>query len=129
MGVALVTVETGLPYVVSFVVDKTVCLLDGTKLSEVIPWIDDKVGTSAAWFAINCVNPWILHQALDKNPGIEGRIISFHGNTSDLSSAEIDGSEELITEEPDTFALAYKELLIDHDIKSLEVAVVQTQII
>ena len=29
----------------------------------------------------------------------------------------IDGSEELITEEPDTFALAYKELLRDHDIK------------
>ena len=75
------------------------------------------------------MNLRILHQALDKNPGIEGRIISFHGNTSDLSSAEIDGSEELITEEPDTFALAYKELLRDHDIKSLEVAVVQTQII
>ena len=32
-----------------------------------------------------------------------------------LSSS--DGSEELITEEPNTFALAYKELLRDHDIK------------
>jgi hypothetical protein len=72
------------------------------------------------------VNLSILHQALDKNPGIEGRIISFHGNTSDLSSAEIDGSEESITVESDTFVLAYKDLLRDHDIKSLEVAVVQT---
>ena len=117
MGVALVMAETGLPYVVSFVVDKAGCLLDGTKLSEAITRIDDKVGTNSARFAINCVHPRILHQALDKNPGIEGRIISFHGNTSDLSAAEIDGSEELITEEPDTFALAYKKLLRDHNIK------------
>jgi homocysteine S-methyltransferase len=117
MGVALVMAETGLPYVVSFVVDKAGCLLDGTKLSEAIIRIDDKVGTNSARFAINCVHPRILQQALDKNPGIEGRIISFHGNTSDRSAAEIDGSEELITEEPDTFALAYKELLRDHDIK------------
>jgi len=115
MGVAFMAI--GLPYVVSFVVDKAGCLLDGTKLSEAITRIDDKVGTNSARFAINCVHPRILHQALDKNPGIEGRIISFHGNTSDLSAAEIDGSEELITEEPDTFALAYKELLRDHDIK------------
>ena len=57
------------------------------------------------------------HQALDNNPGVEGRIVSFHGNTSDLTAAELDGSEELITEEPAAFALAYKELLNDHDIK------------
>jgi homocysteine S-methyltransferase len=117
MGVALAMAETGLPYAISFVVDKSGCLLDGTKLIEAITRIDDRVGANSAQFAINCVHPRILHQALDKNPGIEGRIISFHGNTSDLSAAEIDGSEELITEEPDTFALAYKELLSDHDIK------------
>ena len=117
LGVALVMAETGLPYVVSFVVDKSGCLLDGTKLSEAILRIDDEVGNNSARFAINCVHPRILHQALDKNLEIEGRIISFHGNTSDLSAAELDGSEELITEEPAAFALAYKELLGDHEIK------------
>jgi homocysteine S-methyltransferase len=55
--------------------------------------------------------------ALDKNPEIEGRIISFHGNTSDLSAAELDNSEELVTEDPRSFAQAYKELLGAHDIK------------
>ena len=117
LGVALVMAETGLPYAVSFVVDRSGCLLDGTKLSEAITRIDNEVGNNSARFAINCVHPRILHQALDKNHGIEGRIISFHGNTSDLSAAELDGSEELITEEPVAFALAYKELLDDHDIK------------
>ena len=117
MGVALVMAETGLPYAISFVVDKSGRLLDGTRLSEAIARIDERVGSSSARFAVNCVHPRILHQALDNNPGIRGRIISFHGNTSDLSAAEIDGSEELITEEPEAFALAYKELLSDHNIK------------
>jgi len=117
LGVALVMAETGLPYAISFVVDGSGCLLDGTKLADAVARIDDEVGTNSARFAINCVHPRILHQALDKNPGIEGRIMSFHGNTSDLSAAELDGSDELITEEPDAFALAYKELLSDHDIK------------
>jgi homocysteine S-methyltransferase len=117
LGVALVMVETGLPYVISFVVDRSGCILDGTKLSEAIARIDDKVGENSARFAINCVHPRILHKALDKNPEIEGRIISFHGNTSDLSIAELDGSEELMTEEPTDFAQAYSELLGAHDIK------------
>jgi S-methylmethionine-dependent homocysteine/selenocysteine methylase len=54
-----------------------VCLLDETKLSEAITRIDDKVDTNAARFAINCLHLRILHQALDKNHGIEGRLISF----------------------------------------------------
>jgi homocysteine S-methyltransferase len=117
LGIALVMAETGLPYVISFVVDRTGCLLDGTKLTDAISRIDDEVGANSARFAVNCVHPRILHQALDKNPGIEGRIISFHGNTADLSAAELDGSEELITEEPVAFSRAYKELLSAHDIK------------
>jgi homocysteine S-methyltransferase len=117
LGVALVMAETGLPYAISFVVDKSGCLLDGTKLADAITQIDNEVGKDSARFAINCVHPRILNQALDKNPGIGGRIISFHGNTSDLSAAELDGSDELITEEPAAFALAYRDLLDNHDIK------------
>lgn len=117
LGAALVMATTGLPYAISFVVNKFGYLLDGTKLSEAIARIDDEVGSNSAQFAINCVHPRILTQALNMNPEIEGRIISFHGNTSDLSAAELDGSEELITEEPNDFALAYKEMLEHHDIK------------
>lgn len=117
LGIARIMAETGLPYAISFVVDRSGCLLDGTNLTAAITRIDNEVSPKSARFAINCVHPRILHQALDKNPEIEGRIISFHGNTSDLSAAELDGSEELITEEPAAFALAYKELLSDHDIK------------
>jgi len=117
IGIALAMAKTGLPYAISFVVDKFGCLLDGTRLSDAISTIDDAVGDNAALFSINCVHPTILLQALDKNPEIEGRIISFCGNTSDLAAAELDGLEELQTQEPGEFALANKNLLDVHDIQ------------
>jgi homocysteine S-methyltransferase len=116
-GIALAMARTKLPYTISFVVDRSGCLLDGTLLSDAISQIDDEVGDNSARFAVNCVHPLILLKALDRNPGIEGRIISFHGNTSDLSAAELDGSEELHTQEPGAFALANKALLEAHDIR------------
>ena len=117
VGIARAMAETGLPYTISFVVDKSGCLLDGTRLQAAIAAIDDAVGDNAARFSINCVHPTILLQALDKNSGIAGRIISFCGNTSDLSAAELDGMAQLQTQEPTEFALANRLLLDAHDIQ------------
>ena len=100
----------------SFVVQRLGRLLDGTKLSDAMRQIDDAVGDSSARYAINCVHPSILHQALDQNPEAEGRIISFCGNTSDLSPSELDGLEELQTQEPTQFAHINKKLLNVHKI-------------
>ncbi len=116
-GIALAMAKTSLPYVISFVVDRSGCLLDGTKLSDAIFKIDDVVGDHSARFSINCVHPTILCQALDKNPETKGRIISFCGNTSDKTAKELDGLKELITQEPKEFALANEQLLEAHDIK------------
>lgn len=117
IGIALAMAETGLPYAISFVVEKSGCLLDGTRLQDAIAKIDDAVGDDSARYSINCVHPTILLQALDRNPVIAGRIISFCGNTSDLSTAELDGMEELQTEEPEKFAFANQQLLQAHDIR------------
>ena len=117
IGIALVMSTTKLPFVISFVVDKTGCLFDGTKLSNAIARIDEAVGDDNVRYGINCVHPTVLHQALDKNPEIKGRIVSFSGNTSDLSADELDGLEELQTQEPTDFALANKRLLEAHDIQ------------
>ena len=117
LGVAAAMSATRLPYVISFVVDKSGCLLDGTKLSDAVGQIDDEVGANDANFAINCVHPSVLKTALDRNPEIHGRVISFHANTSDLSVEELDDSDELITEDPDSFARVYGDLLAAHNIK------------
>ncbi|MCP4294014.1 MAG: homocysteine S-methyltransferase family protein [Proteobacteria bacterium] len=117
LGIALVMARTGLPYMISFVVDESGCLLDGTKLSEAIFRIDNEVGDSQARYSINCVHPTILHRALDKNPEVKGRITSFAGNTSDLTTDELDGLQVLQTQEPNDFALANKQLLEAHHIQ------------
>ncbi len=117
LGIALVMARTGLPYTISFVVDESGCLLDGTKLSEAIFRIDGEVGDNQARYSINCVHPTILHRALDKNPEVKGRITCFAGNTSDLAADELDGLEELQTQEPNAFALANKQLLEAHNIQ------------
>ncbi len=117
LGIALEMSGTGLPYVISFIVNKSGRLLDGTLLREAICHIDDRVGDAHARYAVNCVHPTILNLALDNNAGIEGRIIGFNGNTSTLSVDELDGLEELDTEEPDIFALANKQLIDKHGIR------------
>jgi S-methylmethionine-dependent homocysteine/selenocysteine methylase len=115
-GIAMAMATTGLPYVISFVVDKSGCLLDGTLLREAIHKIDAQVGEGSARYAVNCVHPSVLQQALDANHGIDGRIIAFSGNTSARSVDELDGLEELDTEAPESFALANKRLLEAHEI-------------
>ena len=115
-GIALAMSKTGIPYALSFVVGRNGRLLDGTMLSDAMRQIDDAVGDNSARYAINCVHPSALHLALDQNPEVEGRIISFCGNTSDLNPEELDGLEEIETQDPRDFALVNKKLLEAHDI-------------
>lgn len=109
--------DTGLPYVISFVVEKSGRLLDGTMLGEALEPVDERVADALPCYAVNCVHPRVLQQALDKNPGIESRIVSFSGNTSARSVDELDGIEELDVEEPESFSLANKVLLETHGIR------------
>jgi S-methylmethionine-dependent homocysteine/selenocysteine methylase len=64
IGVSLARSDTGLPYVISFVIDKSSRLLDGTLLSDAICLIDERVGGGSVRFAVNCIHPAVLHQAL-----------------------------------------------------------------
>ncbi len=117
IGIAQAMAETGLPYLVSFVVNRSGCLLDGTRLDSAIEKVENAVGDGSARFSVNCVHPTVLRQALSLNPGLEGRIVSFCGNTSDLEAAELDGMAELQTEDPDKFARANRDLIGACDIR------------
>lgn len=117
IGIAQAMAQTGLPYLLSFVVDRCGCLLDGTRLGSAIEKVEAAVGDGSARFSVNCVHPAVLRQALTLNPGLEGRIVSFCGNTSDLAAAELDGMAELQTEDPGKFAQANRDLIGDYDIR------------
>ena len=115
-GIARAMAAAGLPYIISFVVDKSGNLLDGHSLSETIDEID-AILPGGSRYAINCVHPSVLLQALDRNPRIGNLIVAFAGNTSARSVDELDGLEELDTEDPDIFADAHRRLLDDYDIR------------
>ena len=116
-GVAQLMAQTGLPYLISFVIDRSGRLLDGTMLDEAIRRIDELVVEALPYCAVNCVHPSVLQQALELNPVAASRIVAFNGNTSARSVEELDGLEELDTEEPESFALANKNLLQAHGIR------------
>jgi homocysteine S-methyltransferase len=117
IGIAERLAQTGLPYVISFVVEKSGGLLDGTRLDEAIWRIDEHVADALPCYSINCVHPTVVHEVLDRNPEITGRIVCFSGNTSARSVDELDGLEELDVEAPESFALANKTLLQAHGIR------------
>ena len=86
-------------------------------MTEALRRIDADVDGLAPCYAVNCVHPSVLQQALERNPDISGRIVAFSGNTSARSAAELDGLEELDTEEPRSFARANRALWQTHRIR------------
>ena len=107
-GLCRLAAETGLEYLVSFVVRPTGCVLDGTPLEEAIRRIDAKTGENPPFcYCVNCVHPTVLDACLGHFKDRElltRRLKGYIANPSDLSPEELDGIEELQTEEPERFA-------------------------
>ena len=110
-GIARAIAKTGLPGIVSFVIGRSGRLLDGTLLEDAIGIMDTDLPDAAIHYAVNCVHPSVMRMALERNPGVLGRLVAFSGNTSARSVDELDGLEELETEDPAIFAEAHRQLL------------------
>ncbi|NPE30105.1 homocysteine S-methyltransferase family protein [Methanococcoides sp. SA1] len=99
IGMAKAMAETPLPYIISFMIQKEGCLLDGTNISDAIKIIDDGVDPKPVCYMTNCVHPTNLIKALnnDKNktsPYLK-RFNGLQANTSILSCDELDNCGEL----------------------------------
>ena len=108
LGVADAMSETGLPYMISFVIRRTGTVLDGTPLGEAIATIDAQAARPPVGFSINCVHSRVLDSALAivarRHPEAIGRVLSFQANTADKEVEELDNSADLHTEPPEAFA-------------------------
>jgi len=104
-GIAVAMSKFGLPYMLSFVIRPEGTLLDGTPLGKALDRIDNSVATPPTGYAVNCVHPKIFASgmsALDQSH--RKRILSYQANTANLRPEELEGSVELISEEPDVLA-------------------------
>jgi homocysteine S-methyltransferase len=114
LGVADAMAETGLPYIISFVIRRTGVVLDGAPLGEAMARIDAEIARPPAGFSVNCVHARVLETALEAvaatHPEAARRLLTFQANTGDKEVEELDGSENLLTEPPTAFAAGLQRL-------------------
>ncbi len=108
LGAADVMAETGLPYIVSFVIRRTGTVLDGTPLGEALDKIDSKTSRPPIGYSINCVHAQVLESAFEKIAATHSmsfeKILTFQANTADAEVEDLDNSVELVSEDAEVFA-------------------------
>jgi S-methylmethionine-dependent homocysteine/selenocysteine methylase len=102
VGIGRAMAATGVPFVISFVIDREGRLLDGTALIDAVRMVDAAVASPPLGFMINCTYPTFL-RAADQPPELFERLIGFQANASSLDHAELDGSTELQAEDIPTW--------------------------
>lgn len=119
-GIAHLLAETGVPWMLSFVVRPSGVLLDGTPLQQAIETIDAEVAVAPPGYSINCVHPHVAAQALTHvAPSARVRVLLFQGNTSARSPEELDGLEEVESTDPAAFTIAMTALMEATSIRAI----------
>jgi len=106
-GIARALEMTSLPYVLSFVVRRDGCILDGTPLDLAIKTIDEESRRPPSSYAVNCVHASVFAAAYaaihERSPSDAERVLGIDANTSAKTPEELDGLTEIETEAPDDF--------------------------
>ena len=118
LGIALAMEETGVPYIISFVVNRNGFLLDNTPLMKAIQNIDNKTGKKPAGYAVNCAYPSFLCPERQPKEVLE-RLIGYMANASSLDHSELDSAPEMKAEPLDVWGDAMLELNKTYGVKIL----------
>lgn len=108
MGMAQALSDTGIPYIISFTVERSGRLIDCTTVHNAISQIDQCAANMPLCYMANCVHPAILYEALaqpcNDTDAVKARFLGVQGNTSPLPYAELDGAVDLKCSGPAEFA-------------------------
>jgi S-methylmethionine-dependent homocysteine/selenocysteine methylase len=108
LGAAMAMGATGLPYVVSFVLERDGRVLDGTSLHAAIERIDAAASPAPLFYSISCVHPYIVATALRGEAVfsdlVARRLNEFKANASPLSTEELVRLDHPEGDDPDLFA-------------------------
>lgn len=93
IGMAKAMAESGIPYIISFMIRKDGCLLDGTSIAAAIRIIDDAVDRRPLCYMSNCIHPANLRKALDNEMNeslqVSNRFLGIQANASALGPDEL----------------------------------------
>ncbi|MBW7988942.1 MAG: homocysteine S-methyltransferase family protein [Planctomycetes bacterium] len=97
IGIAKAIEKTATPYIISFVINRSGCVLDGTSLWEAIQNIDGATRQQPLCYMVNCSYPTFL--CAEKQPtNLFSRLIGYQANASSLNHCDLDESTQLETE-------------------------------
>lgn len=99
IGMAKAMENTGLPYIISFMIRDNGKLIDGTSIHNAIQIIDKNTTRIPLCYMTNCVHPKILYKALsysfNNTTLVKERFMGIQANTSPLSPEELDNCCDL----------------------------------
>ncbi len=93
-GIALAMAESDIPYIMSFVIDRSGRVLDGNRLEHCFGEIDAACSRPPAGYMINCAYPSFL-KAHEQPKAVLSRLIGYQANASSLDHSQLDGSDTL----------------------------------
>lgn len=99
IGIAKAMENTGLPYIISFMIKNNGKLIDGTTIHNAISNIDNATTRKPICYMTNCIHPKILRKALscpfNKTRLVKERFRGIQANTSPLTPEELDNCNDL----------------------------------
>jgi S-methylmethionine-dependent homocysteine/selenocysteine methylase len=114
IGMAKAMGNTGVPYIISFMIQDNGKLIDGTTIHNAIFNIDNATVQKPICYMTNCVHPIVLKKALsfpfNKTELVKERFCGIQANTSPLSPEELDNCCDLKSSDSVSLARDMMEL-------------------
>ena len=99
-GMALAMATCGIPYIISFVINRQGNILDGNSLEKAIDTIDSLCSRPPLGYMVNCAYPSFL-KAHRLRPRFLSRLIGFQANASSLDQTDLDENNQLQADDID----------------------------
>jgi homocysteine S-methyltransferase len=113
-GLATALAATGKPYIISFVLRSEGTLLDSTPLQDAISIIDTAANPKPIAYMANCTHASIFKSAImhatNSSDAVRKRVAGLLANTAALEPEELNNSEKLVEEDPQTFGKSMANL-------------------
>lgn len=118
IGIAKAMESSGLPYVISFVINRKGIILDGTHLYDAVSKIDAITKRNPLGYMVNCAYPTFL--CASKQPKeLFSRLIGFQANASSLDQCDLDNADTLYIDDVADWGISMLELHYSYGIKML----------
>lgn len=108
----------GKPYIISFVINRSGNVLDGTPLADAIEIIDQATVSPPIGYMVNCVYPTFLH-AETQSSELFKRLVGIQANASSKDHDQLDGSEQLQQDPLPDWSKNMRQLHKDYGVKIL----------